>query len=583
MDKRTHIATVMDRKCYGNENYIFGFRNVVLGIYDEETKIFIDEYGNEYYNMTTEEALNESDATAVYNIMKIDDLKEKSKDKDLDAIIFDYQIEAEQKFYYVGFTDSYTPFIVLLSFNAMKKSANNVIKGKRIETDPSINVEKLDKLLLDSFDRDKYSKEDLEKILEKLYVLQDALETTIGTIETQVEAIDAGKTFRQCLDEKIEETNIIKLPEPRTDNKPDTSKLKEDLKRKHQAKLDSKELSVVVNPTVPKDKINIKEVFNEVTKYLISQDEPALRVITELARKDLHSKKKREGILLTGQSGSGKTYLMELIAKSIDRPFLVVDATQITVPGYVGKDIEQVLWDLYIKCGRNKEKAERAIIYFDEIDKKGSEKNDDVNAKGVLNVLLKFIEGTTYDAQADTKGSSQIVKIDTSNMTIILGGAFSDVYNSLIVNNTIGFDTEKNSINAPKYRTAETKDFVERGMMTNEFMGRVTVIKLNDLTLDDLKRILREGNESAIRIQETIFNKLGVKIKFTDGYIDSVAQKAYEKKTGARGLNGIVDESTWKVFEEVYENEGTYREAILTEETVEDNSKYKLVKVRRKK
>ena len=131
----------------------------------------------------------------------------------------------------------------------------------------------------------------------------------------------------------------------------------------------------------------------------------------------------------------------------------------------------------------------------------------------ILNVLLKFIEGTTYDAQADTKGAAQIVKLDTSNMTIILGGAFSDVYNSLIVNNTIGFDTEKNSINAPKYRTAETKDFVERGMMTNEFMGRVTVIKLNDLTLDDLKRILREGNESAIRIQETIFNKLGVKIK----------------------------------------------------------------------
>ena len=118
--------------------------------------------------------------------------------------------------------------------------------------------------------------------------------------------------------------------------------------------------------------------------------------------------------------------------------------------------------------------------------------------------------------------------------------------------------------------------------MTKEFMGRVTVIKLNDLTQDDLKRILREGDKSATRIQEEIFRKIGVKIRFTDGYIDKVAEKAFKKKTGARGLNGIVDESTWRAFNEVYQNEDVYSELVLNEESVEDSSKYKLIKKRKR-
>ena len=158
----------------------------------------------------------------------------------------------------------------------------------------------------------------------------------------------------------------------------------------------------------------------------------------------------------------------------------------------------------------NLDLCEKAIVYFDEIDKKGSEKKSDVNGQGVLNVLLPFIEGSIYDAASDTKHSTNRVKIDTSNMTVILGGAFTDVYKNLLEKNSIGFNCE--NYDKPTYRKATTKDFVEKSGMTDEFMGRVTVIKLNDLDVDDIKRVMLESNESAIKIQEEIFKKLGVKV-----------------------------------------------------------------------
>ena len=339
-----------------------------------------------------------------------------------------------------------------------------------------------------------------------------------------------------------------------------------------------------VQPKVEKKKstepkyINIDELFNKVTKTLIAQDEPARRVITELARKELDDRKKKEGILLTGPTGVGKTELMRLIAKHLDRPFHKINSTKLTSPGYVGKDIEEELWELYVKCGKDLKKTERAIIFFDEVDKKGSRRKDDVSGKAVLNVLLPFIEGSTYDACSDMRTAHEKVKIDTSNMTVILGGAYTDVYKNLIEKNGIGFNANITSLSKPKYRQATTKDFIDYGMMTDEFMGRVTVIKLNDLDVDDIKRVMLESDESAMKIQEEIFKKLGVKLTFTDGFTTEIAKQAEKKKTGARGLNGIIDAATWQAFEEVYKHQGDYEEVVLDENTVEDSSNYQLVK-----
>lgn len=290
----------------------------------------------------------------------------------------------------------------------------------------------------------------------------------------------------------------------------------------------------------------------------------------------MHSKKKKEGILLTGKTGVGKTELMRLIAKYLDRPFLKIDSTQLTVPGYTGKDIEEYLWQLYVQCGNDKEKAEQAIIFFDEIDKKATGKKDDVSGERVLDVLLPFIEGTTYDACPNTKNSTKKVIIDTSKMICVFGGAYTDVYKDLYEKTQMGF----NGNIERKRRKASPSDFIEKGRTKDEFIGRVAIVELKDLEFDDIKRLILESDESALKIQEQIFEKLGVKITFTDGYVNAIAQGAVDRKTGARGLNTIVDESTWEAYEEVYKksNRGKYSEVIFNEKTVEDSSCYQLVK-----
>ena len=272
--------------------------------------------------------------------------------------------------------------------------------------------------------------------------------------------------------------------------------------------------------------------------------------------------------------------MMELIAKYLDRPFLKVDSTQLTVPGYVGKDIEEVLWDLYIKCGRDKEKAEHAIVFFDEIDKKGSSKKDDISGKGVLNLLLPFFDGATYDACESVKQQKEVVKINTRDMLIILGGAFEDVYSDLKAKGSIGFTSTPVSPNAT--RSATTQDFVDKAKMPSEFMGRVAIVKLNELTLEDIKRILLESDESAIKIQEKLFKELGVKLTPSDEYLDAIAKQAKDRKTGARGLNTVVDESTWEAYGDAYTHLGEYEEIILGKETVEDPRQYQKVYKKKK-
>ena len=165
-------------------------------------------------------------------------------------------------------------------------------------------------------------------------------------------------------------------------------------------------------------------------------------------------------------------------------------------------------------------------------------------------------------------------------MTVILGGAFTDVYKNMKIDNEIGFGKEKSS--EAVYKEAEPEDFVEYGQMTNEFMGRVVIVKLNDLSIEDLKNVLLKSEQSALRIEEDIFRKLGVKVKFTDGYINAVAEKAYKKKTGARGLGGIVDKSTWKAIDEISNNPDVYKQVTFDEKSVEDSNQYKLTKIKKK-
>ena len=318
--------------------------------------------------------------------------------------------------------------------------------------------------------------------------------------------------------------------------------------------------------------INADKLFKEVKKTLIAQDEPARRLIVEIARMDLDNSK-NNGILLTGKTGVGKTELMKLISENLGRPFLTIDSTQLTSPGYEGKNIEQCLWELYKECNDNKEEAEKAIVFFDEIDKKGSNRKDDVGGRAVLNVLLKFLDGTIYKAAPNMQAEGQMmaVDIDTTNMIVIAGGAFTDVYDHEI-EKVIGFTNQK-----PKEYKPTVKDFVEKGMMTDEFMGRMPIIiRMNDLSVNSMKDILKKSRKSPIKVQKEKFKKVGVKLKFTDKALESIARKAKEQKTGARGLSGIVSNVTYKPFDDCITYRDKYDTVTITDKTIEDNSDYKI-------
>lgn len=317
--------------------------------------------------------------------------------------------------------------------------------------------------------------------------------------------------------------------------------------------------------------IDINDILKKIRCTLIAQDEPSAKVVTEIIRKIKSPELRNRGILITGSTGVGKTKLMSLIAKYLDRPFYKIDATKLTVPGYTGTDIEEELYNLYLKCGKNLEKAENAIIFIDEIDKKGSFSKTDISGKGVLNVLLPFIEGGVYNACPNMAGgfSQTRIPISTDNMIVVFGGAFTDVYGDKAKSVGIGFGND-----VLKHPEVKMSDFIEKAGMSDEFMGRIRIIKMNDLDVQAIKKILDESDESILNIQKRLFEEEDVILNVTDEYRNEVASLAYELKTGARGLNNVVEESTSLAYQDVLENEDKYSEIILTGETVRDPKSY---------
>lgn len=545
--------------------YIFVCHNVVTGNYDEEQGIFTDVYGEEYYNMMSGDALT-TDAKTVYNIMDIDELKKLdfNKNKKVNDIISDYYKEVATKAYVIGYTDEYTPYVYAIKLDFLKEEANRIeANGSKNAINPK-STEKLEQLILDTIDG-KYTKEQLKEMIEVLETTKDTIDNTIGTMETKISAIDSNMSFKDYLNEQLNTQAEEKLKP-----KPLPKKITTNQEKPQKNLVKRKELIY-----------NIDDMFNEVRKTIIAQDEPLKRLISEIVRKDMNPILKRQGIMLSGATGTGKTEMMRQLGiyleKNLGKKLYIVDSSQLTKEGYVGKDIEKVFYELLLECKRDIKKAENSILYIDEIDKKASQSNDDPAGKGVLNMFLKLIEGTVFDAAPNNK-STDVIPIDTTNMTIIVGGAFTDVYSHFATNN-MGFSREIQE--GKKRMVPALEDFEKYGMMPREFLGRLLHIPLNPLYENDFKRILLESNDSAIKHQEKSFGELGVKIIFTDEFISKIAKQAYLSKAGARGLYDAVYEATSeayaKVYMDCYNKNYSYKELLITEKTLEDNSNYQLV------
>lgn len=278
---------------------------------------------------------------------------------------------------------------------------------------------------------------------------------------------------------------------------------------------------------------------------------------------------KKSNILLVGPTGVGKTELARTCAKLLDVPFVICDATTVTESGYVGDDVENMLLRLYQASGEDLEATEHGIIYIDEIDKiarkgEGSSITRDVSGEGVQQALLKIIEGADVDvplAGGRKHPQGARITINTSNILFICGGAFEGLTMEKKVDKRLGFcTTEEKSIPEETEITAET---LKKHGLIPELIGRLPIIvRLDELTVTDLEKILVETKNSIINQYTELIGLDGVELDVDESAIHYIAKEAYEKKTGARGLKSIIEKTMRDVMFDIPSENGLERVTI---------------------